>query len=287
MNQDLEFLDAIYSELEPWEQRAWISERVKEFDFDEILKEYTPREILDAIDVDKLLNEIDDENLCQWLSMNKNLKDIAKYFPEEELDEIREDNNENKELPKDIELTSSDKLKAKLKEVVENKLNRKGWLELVENYGKSNQTRMTICQLERVFSATYDSDSMMYDVLFDYNLKTFPNKPILPGLYTFIITNEDRTEVEVVIHNAQIHCSFNGLHLFAPSIRKVGTFWIARDRDDKLALYSVEPHKIESFGYWAVRGQNAYIGCLGKYLFPEVKWNDNKPRKVKIELIDE
>lgn len=55
--------------------------------------------------------------------------------------------------------------------------------------------------------------------------------------------------------------------------------WIARDRDNSLFLYITKrPIKIEAAGQW-LAPKTDYIELDSK-MYPEVKWEDNKPRKL-------
>ena len=58
--------------------------------------------------------------------------------------------------------------------------------------------------------------------------------------------------------------------------------WLARDKDGTITLFPYEkPHKgnIE----WFPNHEEYMI--LNKNMFPEVKWSDNKPTKVKLEIV--
>ena len=55
--------------------------------------------------------------------------------------------------------------------------------------------------------------------------------------------------------------------------------WAARDEDGKLFLYLRKPKQIK--GVWLAPG--GYIK-LDNELFPEIKWSDKEPTKVKITI---
>ena len=58
--------------------------------------------------------------------------------------------------------------------------------------------------------------------------------------------------------------------------------WLARDRDEDLWLFSQKPSKLK--GSWAgILGTRR--GELPGTMFPEVKWSDNEPTKVKLEIV--
>lgn len=58
--------------------------------------------------------------------------------------------------------------------------------------------------------------------------------------------------------------------------------WLARDKDGTLALFLYrEPHK-GNIEWW--HNDDSYI-LLDKNLFPEVKWSDAEPTKVKLEIV--
>ena len=61
--------------------------------------------------------------------------------------------------------------------------------------------------------------------------------------------------------------------------------WVARDEDGSLFLYIVKPRKSQS--KWMPDGSSDLIELieLSRELFPEVKWEDEEPTKVKI-IID-
>ena len=66
--------------------------------------------------------------------------------------------------------------------------------------------------------------------------------------------------------------------------------WLARCKDGSLILYTEEkPSKIEALGTWMIRGTDALYTSMGyvrlrKHLYPEVKWSDNEPTKVKLVI---
>ena len=58
--------------------------------------------------------------------------------------------------------------------------------------------------------------------------------------------------------------------------------WLARDRDEELWLFSQKPSKLK--GSWAgILGTRR--GELPGIMFPEVKWSDDEPTKVKLEIV--
>ena len=57
--------------------------------------------------------------------------------------------------------------------------------------------------------------------------------------------------------------------------------WLARDKDDRLHLYRGEKPK-KSFWNWSKRSYD--FGTLPYKWFPEVKWSDEEPTKVKITI---
>lgn len=61
-------------------------------------------------------------------------------------------------------------------------------------------------------------------------------------------------------------------------------YWIARDKDNTLKLYTMEPARMPLFKpkYFAVEDHNYLV--LDSNLYPDVTW-ENSPRKVKIELV--
>ena len=57
--------------------------------------------------------------------------------------------------------------------------------------------------------------------------------------------------------------------------------WLARDKDGGLAISENKPFKDERAGQWTVGGQYVF---LPDNWFPEVKWSDNEPTKVKLVI---
>lgn len=58
-------------------------------------------------------------------------------------------------------------------------------------------------------------------------------------------------------------------------------FWLARDKDYDLFIYEKEPIKNELAGQWTHGGR---FEQLPELLFPEIRWEDKKPTKCKIEF---
>ena len=63
--------------------------------------------------------------------------------------------------------------------------------------------------------------------------------------------------------------------------------WVARDYDGSLFLYIVDVKPRKSQSKWMPDGSSDLIELieLSRELFPEVKWEDEEPTKVKI-IID-
>ena len=57
--------------------------------------------------------------------------------------------------------------------------------------------------------------------------------------------------------------------------------WLARDKDGGLAISENKPFKDERAGQWTVGGQYVF---LPDNWFPEVKWSDDEPTKVKLVI---
>lgn len=64
-------------------------------------------------------------------------------------------------------------------------------------------------------------------------------------------------------------------------------FWIARDKNKNLKLYSEYPVKIDKLEVF-LPDYHSFMGVIeiNKDLFPEIVW-ENSPKKVKIELIED
>lgn len=56
--------------------------------------------------------------------------------------------------------------------------------------------------------------------------------------------------------------------------------WVARDKDGDLFLFQEKPTKKDD--YWV----SAIFIKLNTKSFPEVKWEDKKPKKVELKLIE-
>ena len=57
--------------------------------------------------------------------------------------------------------------------------------------------------------------------------------------------------------------------------------WLARDKDGKLAMYENKPFKGDREGQWSLGGEWDF---LPENWFPEVKWSDDEPTKVKLVI---
>lgn len=60
--------------------------------------------------------------------------------------------------------------------------------------------------------------------------------------------------------------------------------WVARDKSGRIALWRIEPYKEEAC--WGLPCEMGAWMKLDNSLFPSVKWDDDKPTKVRI-LIEE
>lgn len=56
--------------------------------------------------------------------------------------------------------------------------------------------------------------------------------------------------------------------------------WLARDKNNMLFLYEGKPYKC-SIGWLKGDSKYSYSG-INPELFPEVKWEDSEPTKVKL-----
>ena len=55
--------------------------------------------------------------------------------------------------------------------------------------------------------------------------------------------------------------------------------WAARDKDGKIFLYRIKPIKDKFVWY-----SPGFSLALGRTPFPEIKWSDDEPTKVKITI---
>lgn len=58
--------------------------------------------------------------------------------------------------------------------------------------------------------------------------------------------------------------------------------WIARDKDNELRIFENKPTK--GAEYWLSSWANNVYGTLPDEYFPEVKWEDDEPTKVKLVI---
>ena len=60
--------------------------------------------------------------------------------------------------------------------------------------------------------------------------------------------------------------------------------WLARDKDGSLYFHGIlKPKKDTGEGMWISDNYNPYPINTGS--FPEVKWSDDEPTKVKLEIV--
>ena len=60
--------------------------------------------------------------------------------------------------------------------------------------------------------------------------------------------------------------------------------WLARDEDGSLYFYETsKPKKDTGEGMWISDNYNPYP--INPESFPEVKWSDDEPTKVKLEIV--
>lgn len=61
--------------------------------------------------------------------------------------------------------------------------------------------------------------------------------------------------------------------------------FIAKDSDGKLFLYSPNPPIKETTQWISLDGRSS-IFTIDKELFPEVKWEDEEPTEINIEIVN-
>ena len=61
-------------------------------------------------------------------------------------------------------------------------------------------------------------------------------------------------------------------------------YYIARDKDGRLYLYTSNPQKDQFSGEWELRDNKGRSFLINDRLFPEVKWEDEKPKKVEPKI---
>ena len=61
-------------------------------------------------------------------------------------------------------------------------------------------------------------------------------------------------------------------------------YYIARDKDRRLYLYTSNPQKDQFSGEWELRDNKGRSFLINDRLFPEVKWEDEKPKKVELKI---
>lgn len=65
------------------------------------------------------------------------------------------------------------------------------------------------------------------------------------------------------------------------------TAWIARDGNMSLYVFFERPKKFEKYKCWDLENTEGMWGTykeLNKDLFPQVKWEDSEPTKVKLTI---
>ena len=60
--------------------------------------------------------------------------------------------------------------------------------------------------------------------------------------------------------------------------------FITRDSDDKLFLYQKPPIKTEK--EWKLASNLDIVFTIDEDLFPEVKWEDEEPTEINIEIVN-
>ena len=60
--------------------------------------------------------------------------------------------------------------------------------------------------------------------------------------------------------------------------------FIARDSDDKLFLYTPN-HPIKAEKEWKIASKLDDLFTIDEDLFPEVKWEDEEPTEINIEIV--
>ena len=63
--------------------------------------------------------------------------------------------------------------------------------------------------------------------------------------------------------------------------------WVARDKNGGLRLWKSEPHKETNFDYGESWGLPCEMGSwirVDSHLFPQVKWDDDKPTQCTITI---
>ena len=60
--------------------------------------------------------------------------------------------------------------------------------------------------------------------------------------------------------------------------------WVARDKDGELVMYENKPFKDKRAEQWIPVGWFGWCEFLPKNWFPEVKWSDDEPTKVKLVI---
>ena len=58
--------------------------------------------------------------------------------------------------------------------------------------------------------------------------------------------------------------------------------WLARDKDNNLYLYNFKPHKVDEDWWGPIDLENTLP--IDNSKFPEVKWSDEEPIKVKLVI---
>lgn len=60
--------------------------------------------------------------------------------------------------------------------------------------------------------------------------------------------------------------------------------WLARDENGDLWMYKRKPVKCPYIGFWDLGKNACVLFKLSSNLYPEVKWSDKEPTKVKFVI---
>lgn len=62
--------------------------------------------------------------------------------------------------------------------------------------------------------------------------------------------------------------------------------WLARNKNGKLRVWTIRPCKDEDAGEWTLFIPNQCSAVINGLGYPEVKWEDDEPRKLVLKPIN-
>lgn len=181
-------------------------------------------------------------------------------------------------------------IKDKIIDVIENRCNGEGWLEYIKGYGTILEERITICQVRRITSWSFQQIFKQSTIHLDYDRNSLHTKASqFKEKGVFYITNKDRN-IQMAIHDATLSLSWDGLKIImqhSDGNEDSIECSIARNKNGDLYIFSDDCGEIYKVRTYWDRTEKGFVGQLDPDSFPSVQWEDDEPKRVKIELIKE